>query len=45
VDWPGGDGAILAILAFLVLVSLGLVSLLRQQRQRVVTVPARTGGR
>jgi uncharacterized membrane protein len=44
VDWPGGDGAILAILAFLVLVSLGLVSLLRQQRQRAVTVPARTGG-
>jgi uncharacterized membrane protein len=44
VDWPGGDGAIVAILAFLVLVSLGLVSLLRQQRQRAVAVPARTGG-
>jgi len=44
VDWPGGDAAILALLAFLVLVSLGLVSLLRQQRQRAVAVPARTGG-
>jgi uncharacterized membrane protein len=44
VDWPGGDGAILAILVFLVLVSLGLVSLLRQQRQRAVIVPARSGG-
>lgn len=43
-DWPGGDGAILAILAFLVLVSLGLISLLRQQRQRAVPAPARTGG-
>jgi uncharacterized membrane protein len=44
VDWPGGDAAILALLAFLVLVSLGLVSLLRQQRHRAVAVPARTGG-
>jgi uncharacterized membrane protein len=44
VDWPGGDAAILALLAFLVLISLGLVSLLRQQRHRAVAVPARIGG-
>lgn len=46
VNWPGGDGAILAILAFLAIVSLALVSWLRQQRQRTVTLPApaRTGG-
>jgi uncharacterized membrane protein len=46
VDWPGGDGAILAILAFLILLSLVLASVLRQQRQRASTTaaPARTGG-
>jgi uncharacterized membrane protein len=46
VNWPGGDGAILAILAFLAIVSLVLVSWLRQQRQRTMTLsaPARTGG-
>lgn len=46
VDWPGGDGAILAILAFLAAVSLVLVWRLRQQRQRslITPAPARTGG-
>lgn len=46
VDWPGGDGAILAILAFLAAVSLALVWRLRQQRQRslITPAPARTGG-
>jgi uncharacterized membrane protein len=46
VDWPGGDGAILAILAFLIIVSVGLTSLLRQQRQRTsaATAPTRMGG-
>ena len=36
VDWPGGDGAILALLAFLALVSLGLTSWLRQQQDRAL---------
>lgn len=47
VDWPGGDGAILAILAFLAIVSLALTSWLRlQQRQCTppTAAPARTGG-
>jgi uncharacterized membrane protein len=46
VNWPGGDGAILAILAFLIILSLALASVLRQQRQHIVTTtaPARTGG-
>ncbi|HEX6491281.1 MAG TPA: hypothetical protein VF002_07890 [Gaiellaceae bacterium] len=39
VSWPGGDVAILGILAFLLLVSVGSVSLLRRQPG-----PARTGG-
>jgi uncharacterized membrane protein len=46
VDWPGGDAAILAILAFLIVVSVGLTSLLRQQRQRpaTATAPTQMGG-
>jgi uncharacterized membrane protein len=46
VNWPGGDGAILAILAFLIILSLALASVLEQQRQRAstTTAPARTGG-
>ena len=36
VNWPGGDGAILALLAFLALVSLGLTSWLRQQQDRAL---------
>ncbi len=35
VDWPGADGALLAVLAFVVLVSLGLVAFLKRQRKRV----------
>lgn len=34
VQWPGSDAAILAILAFLVIWSLGLVTLLQRQRER-----------
>jgi uncharacterized membrane protein len=37
VDWPGGDVAILGVLAFVILWSLLLVSLLRQRRARWVT--------
>jgi len=33
VAWPGGDAAIPALLAFLIVVSLGFTSLLRQQRR------------
>jgi uncharacterized membrane protein len=45
VDWPGGDAAILAVLAFLLIVSLALTSALRRQRQRAAPmVPARMGG-
>ncbi len=36
VDWPGGDVAILGVLAFVILWSLTLVSLLRQRRARWV---------
>jgi uncharacterized membrane protein len=39
-DWPGGDLALLAILAFTVAVSLGLVRLLRRQRLTVRPVAA-----
>ena len=46
VEWPGGDGAILAILAFLALVSMAFTSWLKLQRQRTATAtaPVRTGG-
>jgi uncharacterized membrane protein len=37
-DWPGGDAAILGVLAFVILWSMTLVSLLRQRRARLVTV-------
>ena len=36
-DWPGGDAAILGVLAFVVLWSLTLVSLLRRRRGRWAT--------
>jgi uncharacterized membrane protein len=36
VSWPGSDGAILAILAFIIVVSFGLVALLKQQHARAV---------
>jgi uncharacterized membrane protein len=37
--WPGGDAALLAVLAFVVLLSVALVALLRRRRQTVL-VPA-----
>jgi len=46
IDWPGGDGAILAVLAFFVATSCGFVALLRQQRGRGPAAAAeRAGGR
>jgi uncharacterized membrane protein len=36
VQWPGEDAAILGILAFLILWSLGLVAVLRRQREQVL---------
>ena len=36
VEWPGKDGAILAILAFILIISFGLVALLKQQHARTV---------
>ena len=33
VDWPGGDAALLALLAFLALVSFGLTRQLRRRRR------------
>ena len=36
-DWPGGDAAILGVLAFVILWSMTLVSLLRRRRARLVT--------
>jgi len=44
VDWPGGDGAILAVLAFFVAASCGLVALLRQQRDRGPAAAAERAG-
>lgn len=43
VNWPGQDGAILAVLAFVLVVSLGLVALLKQQHERMVATPAVRG--
>ncbi len=44
VDWPGREGAILVVLAFIILVSFGLVALLKQQHARTVaTTPAVRG--
>jgi uncharacterized membrane protein len=40
VNWPGGDGAIPAILAFLIVVSLAFTSLLQQQRRRMPATPS-----
>jgi uncharacterized membrane protein len=36
-SWPGGDAAILGVLAFVLLLSLALVALLRHRRAEVVT--------
>jgi len=42
VTWPGGDGAILAVLALVVLASLGLTALIRRERRRTIAAaPAR----
>jgi uncharacterized membrane protein len=43
VNWPGKDSAILAILAFVLLVSFGLVALLKQQHERAVATAAVRG--
>ena len=40
VEWPGQDGALLAILAFVVLLALGLSAALRRQHQARVAVQA-----
>jgi uncharacterized membrane protein len=46
VTWPGGEVAILGVLVVVILVSLGLVTLLRQQRERALAAatPARGTG-
>jgi uncharacterized membrane protein len=44
VEWPGKDGAILAILAFVALLSFGLVALLKQQHARTVATTATVHG-
>jgi uncharacterized membrane protein len=41
VEWPGGDVAILGVIAFLGLLSLGLTRLLRQRRAALTPVAAR----
>jgi uncharacterized membrane protein len=38
--WPGGEGAILGVLALIVAVSLGLTTLLRRERERMVAAVA-----
>ena len=43
VEWPGKDAAILGILAFVLVVSFGLVVLLRQQHARTVATAAVRG--
>jgi uncharacterized membrane protein len=43
VEWPGREGAVVALLAFVMLFALGLVALLRQQRERTLaTMPSTT---
>ena len=44
VKWPAEDLAILAILAFVLIVSFGLVALLKQQHARTVTTTAAVRG-
>jgi uncharacterized membrane protein len=44
IDWPGADVAILGILLFLTLISLGLVAVLRQLHQRQALAAASTAG-
>jgi uncharacterized membrane protein len=41
VEWPGGDVAILGVIAFLALLSLGLTRLLRQRRAALTPAAAR----
>ena len=36
--WPGGEGAILGVLALIVAVSLGLTALMRRERRRIAAV-------
>ena len=43
-EWPGGDVAILGILVFLTLVSLGLVAVLRRMRHRSPLMAAGAAG-
>ena len=38
--WPGGEGAILAVLALIVAVSLGLTTVMRRERQRMIAAVA-----
>jgi uncharacterized membrane protein len=38
-DWPGGDAAIPALIAFTLLISFGLVAVLRRHRQRALKSP------
>ena len=44
VEWPGKDGAILAILAFVLIISFGLVALLKQRHERSLTAAVRGAG-
>jgi uncharacterized membrane protein len=44
IEWPGADVAILGILAFLMLVSLGLVAVLRRMHERQTLIAANIAG-
>src|SRR5947209_6808710 len=44
VDWPGHEGAILGVLAFILIISFGLVALLKQQHARAATGTAAVRG-
>ena len=44
IEWPGADVAILGILAFLTLVSLGLVAVLQRMHQRQTLIAASAAG-
>lgn len=44
IQWPGADVAILGILGFLTLVSLGLVAVLRRMRDQQTLIAASTTG-
>lgn len=43
--WPGGEGAIVAVLALIVAVSLGFTALMRRERERMVAVVAASAAR